>query len=158
MPDSCTHLRELNQAQTTIIKRHIDEHKWFAHIADEEEGKLDFILKFGWAMREVFCNYICGERSGCITAYKLFHRWPNSNNPIDQDILEVAMKEIVTRHLDEYMGFEHIADPDVAIKDFVAKFGWIIQELICGFACEHRFECSEAIRFLQENKKLEPET
>ncbi len=157
MPDRCTHLKEFNPAQIAIIRRHIDEHKWFAQIADEEDGKSDFIEKFGWAMREVFCFYLCSERAGCITAYRIFNRWPDQT-PVNKDILEIALEEISRRHLDEHKWFHHITDPEVAINDFIAKFGWIVQELICGFFCEQRYECPAAKSFQEENKNLEPET
>jgi hypothetical protein len=158
MPDRCTHLRDLNAAQIVVIRRHIDEHKWFQHIADEEDAKLDFIEKFRWIMREVYCGFICCERFDCDIAHDYLPTAPNQSNPVPKDILDLAMDEIIRRHLDEHKWFQHIADPEEAKKDFSAKFGWIMKELICGFACEQRYECPEAKAFLLENKKIEPQT
>jgi hypothetical protein len=157
MPDRCTHLRDLLGTQKTIIERHIDEHLWFQHIPDQEEGKGDFIEKFGWIMREVYCGFICCDRFDCVIAHDYLPTAPNQSDPVPKDVLELAMEEIIRRHLDEHKWFQHIIDPEEAKKDFIAKFGWILQELICGFACEHRYECSEAKRFLAENKKIVPE-
>ncbi|HDQ23132.1 MAG TPA: hypothetical protein ENN28_04175 [Candidatus Uhrbacteria bacterium] len=65
MPDRCTHLRELLKVQKNIIERHIDDHKWFLHIPDRQEAIADFIEKFGWIMRELYCGYICSVRLEC---------------------------------------------------------------------------------------------
>jgi hypothetical protein len=157
MPDRCTRLRELLGTQKKIIVRHIAEHLWFQHIADEEEGKEDFVEKFGWIMREVYCGFICCERFDCAIAHDFLPQAPNQNNPVPKDILDLAREEIIRKHLDEHKWFQHIEDPEEAIKDFIAKFGWIVQELICGHACEQRFECPAAKAFLEENKKNEPE-
>ena len=68
MPDHCTELRELSKVQKRIIERHIEEHKWFLHIADRQEAIRDFIEKFGWIMRELYCGYICTTRLECSIA------------------------------------------------------------------------------------------
>jgi hypothetical protein len=158
MPDRCTHLRGLLSAQKIIIERHIEEHLWFQHIPDEEEGKGDFIEKFGWIMREVYCGFICPDRLNCDIAHDYLPQPPNQSNPVPKDIMDLAMEEIIRKHLDEHKWFQHIADPEEAIKDFMVKFGWIVQELICGFACEQRFDCPAAKTFLEENKQLKPES
>jgi len=61
----CVHLNELLEIQKNIIQKHLDEHKWFRHIPDEEQAKTDFIDQFGWIMRELYCGYACKERFEC---------------------------------------------------------------------------------------------
>ena len=107
-------------------------------------------------MREVYCGYICCDRFDCEPAHDFLPQPPNQCDPVPKDILEFAMNEIIRRHLDEHKWFQQIADPEQARQDFITKFGWIMRELICGFSCEQRYECSEAKRFLAENKNLEP--
>lgn len=158
MPDRCTHLRELLTAQKTIIQRHIAEHLWFQHITDKDDGIADFIKKFAWIMREIYCGYICTERLDCPIADEYLPQPPDQNDPVPQDILALATNEIIRKHLDEHKWFQHIAEQAEAKIDFLTKFGWILQELICGFACEHRYECPEAKRFLEENKKILPQS
>jgi len=68
MPDHCIHLNELSKVQSIIIKKHIDQHKWFAHIPDRQVAISDFIEKFGWIMRELYCGYICADRFDCSIA------------------------------------------------------------------------------------------
>ncbi|MCX6745176.1 MAG: hypothetical protein NTX82_06680 [Candidatus Parcubacteria bacterium] len=158
MPDRCTHLRDLLMAQKVIIARHIAEYLLFQKIDDEEEGKDDFITKFGWIMRELYCGYICSARFDCVIALEFLPQSPDQNDPIARDILELAKQEIVRKHIDKHKWFKQIADREEAIRDFISRFGWIMQELICGYACEQRYECPAAKSFLTENKKLEPET
>ncbi len=157
MPNRCTHLRELMAVQRTIIERHIAEHLWFQHITDLEEGMEDFLAKFAWAMREVYCGYMCQDRADCEIAYNYLPELPDPSNPMPSDILEQAKETIIRRHLDKHKWFQHIEDPEEAKKDFIAKFLWIIQELICGHCCDQRFECPVAKDFFARNKNIAPE-
>ena len=61
----CTKLPDLLKVETRIIHEHISEHKWFNGIQNEDEAIIDFINKFGWLMRELYCEYICEERENC---------------------------------------------------------------------------------------------
>ena len=61
----CEHLRELLDVETEVMKKHIANHKWFNHIPEENEGMIDFIEKYGWIMREMYCNYVCPDRGRC---------------------------------------------------------------------------------------------
>lgn len=65
MQEKCNKLRELLECQTDIIKRHLDRHKWFNEISGENEGVADFITKYGWLMRELYCGYSCQSRDNC---------------------------------------------------------------------------------------------
>ena len=62
---NCIHLRELLSGQRVIISRHIDRHKWFNHIEDKEEAIGDFIGRYGWIMREMYCDSACPDRNNC---------------------------------------------------------------------------------------------
>lgn len=158
MPDRCTHLQELLAAQRIIIERHLKKHLEAHHITDEQEGKVDFVETFGWIMRELYCGYICSERFQCQIACEFLPEPTNQSDPVPPDILELAKQTILKRHLSKHIKFLHIADPKDGEKDFMERFGELIQELICGFACENRYECSEARRFLAENKKIMPQS
>lgn len=60
----CTKLLQLIKVQKGIIERHIDEHKWFNHIQDKNKGIADFIKKYGWIMKEVYCE-LCEDNGKC---------------------------------------------------------------------------------------------
>jgi len=64
----CTHFGELLKIQRMIVEKHLNKHKWFQHIADEEQARIDFIEKFGWTMREFLCGYTCPDRFRCAIA------------------------------------------------------------------------------------------
>lgn len=61
----CNQLKNLLKIQTQIIEEHIDKHKWFNHIEDKNEAIVDFIDKYAWLMRQMFCEYICEKRDDC---------------------------------------------------------------------------------------------
>lgn len=63
---TCKHIEKLLKAEIKIIRDHIAEHKWFNHIADENKGIEDFIEKYGWIMREMYCGFACPDRLNCL--------------------------------------------------------------------------------------------
>lgn len=63
--ERCEHLREFLDLELDVIKRHLDEHKWFRHITDENDGVKDFIESYGWLIREIYCVAICVDRDIC---------------------------------------------------------------------------------------------
>lgn len=65
MHSKCTKLNKLLEVQKTIISKHIDEHKWFKHIQDDQDAKIDFVQQYGWLMREIMCGHFCDCRDDC---------------------------------------------------------------------------------------------
>lgn len=63
--NSCTHLEDILKAEVPLIKRHIERHKWFKHIGNENDAMIDFIEMYGFIMREFYCTYVCDERKSC---------------------------------------------------------------------------------------------
>jgi len=61
----CERLKDLLNCETRIIQKHIDEHKWLQKIPDYNTGVSDFVTKYGWLMRELFCGYACEDRENC---------------------------------------------------------------------------------------------
>jgi len=55
MCDKCNNVKLLNYVQRLIIEKHIDNHKWFNGIEDKTEAIIDFINRFAWIEKEVFC-------------------------------------------------------------------------------------------------------
>ena len=60
----CKELSGLLKEQTKIISRHLEDHQYFQHIEDTNKAALDFIDKYGWVMREVYCDN-CSENKFC---------------------------------------------------------------------------------------------
>jgi hypothetical protein len=137
MIEHCTHLSDLASVQIRIIKAHLPNHKWCEHILDDDEALAHFLEIFAPLMREIFCGYVCTERFDCIIALPFL---PEDKQG-QYDTLEQAQNNIIAKHLAEHMGYLHIVDDELAKKDFLQKFGWLIWEIICGHACQRRFEC-----------------
>lgn len=70
MVKQCTHIRDILEAQKEIIERHIEQHKWFQQIANQEQAICDFVERYGFIMREFYCSRICKERFECELAQK----------------------------------------------------------------------------------------
>ena len=63
--DGCKHLQEFLNVELGIIQKHVDAHKWLNHLPTENEGVKDFIQKYGWLMRELYCSCGCPDRDNC---------------------------------------------------------------------------------------------
>lgn len=61
----CNNLSALMEIQKNIIEKHIDAHKWLNGIENREEAMQDFIDKFAWLIRELYCGYVCEKRYRC---------------------------------------------------------------------------------------------
>lgn len=49
--------------------------------------------------------------------------------------------ELIERHIDKHKWFNHIADRDAAIADFIEKYGWLIRDCYCSYTCPNRNQC-----------------
>jgi len=72
--NDCKHLKKLLVAETKVIKDHLAEHKWFQHIPDENRGVADFVEKYGWIMREMYCGFACQDRFECRIARQFIQK------------------------------------------------------------------------------------
>jgi len=68
MTHECKHLGDLLKTEASVIKRHFKNHKWFKHLKGDAEAQIDFIDKYGFIMREMYCGYICSDREDCYLA------------------------------------------------------------------------------------------
>ncbi|MEK6875196.1 MAG: hypothetical protein AABX30_00775 [Nanoarchaeota archaeon] len=62
--DRCSKLISLMKAQKIVIERNLDGHKWMNRIPDRQQAARDFIEKYGWLMREIYCEE-CSENKPC---------------------------------------------------------------------------------------------
>jgi hypothetical protein len=61
----CPHFIDFLNTQINVVNRHIDKHKWFNHIENKEDAVADFIEKYAWLMRDMYCEYICEHDTEC---------------------------------------------------------------------------------------------
>ena len=67
---TCKHLMEFNIAQLTVIKKHLDKHKWFKGIEDKNLAIVDFINSYAFVMRDIYCE-TCNCKNQCEVKGKL---------------------------------------------------------------------------------------
>jgi hypothetical protein len=77
---SCSKLKDLLAAEMELIKKHVDNHKWYNKIENYEDGVADFVGKFGWIMRELYCGYACERREQCEIAKEFVPKNEDNNN------------------------------------------------------------------------------
>jgi len=70
---SCSQIRELLIVELAVIQNHLDDHKWFHHIENKNDAVIDFIEKYAWIMKEIYCNFTCKKECCNLrqTKYKL---------------------------------------------------------------------------------------
>ena len=71
--DKCIRLIDLLEEERVIIKRHIKKHQYYTHEADIDKAVIDFIGRYGFVMREAYCDRVCPERKEC-EAYQQYLR------------------------------------------------------------------------------------
>lgn len=63
--NTCKQLATLLKVETAVMLKHLANHKWFQHIEGENNGMIDFVEKYGWIMREMYCGFSCPDRFTC---------------------------------------------------------------------------------------------
>jgi hypothetical protein len=63
-----------------------------------------------------------------------------------REILE-AQKDFIERHVEQHQWFQHIENREVAICDFIEKYGFIMREFYCSRICVSRFDCELAQKY-----------
>ena len=60
----CTHLKGLLEEEANVIKRHLEEFMKHKNIRDSTQAKEELIHKYGWIMREMYCDF-CPDKKDC---------------------------------------------------------------------------------------------
>ena len=63
--DTCTHFKGLMIAEAEIIKESIEFHKYCNHFETTDEAISDFLSKYGWIMRTMYCKSACPNKNIC---------------------------------------------------------------------------------------------
>lgn len=86
--------------------------------------------------------------------------WPDEETVHDCPELKSLLKaeiDIIKKHLNRHMWFQHISDEQLAAMDFAKKFGWVMKELYCLHACKKRHKCHHAMQLRQGEIEVNPE-
>jgi hypothetical protein len=137
----CARVGDITKAEIQVIKKHLDRHKWFHHFTDENDAVADFVWKYAWIMREVFCGKLCTASPWC-DAGKVFRS--AFLHDISDGELNVFIKEccgdkprdlswlqlqVIKHHISMHKWFHRIDNYKDAVRDFLDKFGWVIDEM-----------------------------
>jgi len=60
----CIHLKDLLKEEAEVITRHLEEFMTNFNLEDDSEAKNEFIMKYGWIMREMYCD-LCPDKKDC---------------------------------------------------------------------------------------------
>ena len=82
MQDRCDGLDKLLKEQEIVIKRHITKHQYYTHKETMNEAIQDFIDKYAWVMREIYCNSSCSKSKEC-SAYQNYLK---NNSEIEKEV------------------------------------------------------------------------
>jgi len=137
----CQHIKYILSVERSIIKDHIAKHKWCNGIEDENDAIADFVQKFAWLMREIFCGALCPHKEECEVndEFKKVFLGDISDGEIQEyinvsyggeDSRLVKIKLHVIKHdISTHKWLNKIDNYEDAVKDFLSKFGWLIFEI-----------------------------
>ena len=137
--NECVCLSDIMRAQIALIRKHIDDYKWYRGISDENQGITSFISEYAQLMRDCYCK-LCENSKNC----KL-----KANTTADMlDISDDKLKNIIffkfgdqpsemidtqlcllKLHLPIHKWIYKFKTYELAANDFLDKFNWIIKDL-----------------------------
>ena len=141
MDKCCKHIREILDVERKIIIKHIEKHKWFNHFEFEHDAITDFVNKYAWLMREVFCGALCPHREVCQVSEKFrkaflsdisdgeINKYIKQN--CDDEVREIRKLklQVLKNDLKKHKWLNQIDNYPKAVDDFLNKFGWLIYEM-----------------------------
>lgn len=77
--EHCNNLEKFLNEQMLVIKRHINKHKYYTRESDVNKAMQDFIVKYGWIMRELYCDAACSKNKEC----EAYQHYLKHNREID---------------------------------------------------------------------------
>ena len=138
----CNRMKDIIGAELALVKRHINDYKWYNHIEDEEEAVVDFVRKYAWLMREVFCARICPDKLRCevSAAVKSAFLHDISDGELTKFITEFRQGQssdlthiqlqLIKHHISMHKWIHGIKEYRDAVKDFLERFGWVIEDML----------------------------
>ena len=139
--ERCEYIQEILLIERDIIEQHSPAHQRYNGIQDEYDALVDFVSKYAWIMREVFCGVMCSHRDTCkaVEHYKNGFLDDISDGEIEEHIkklfvsidreLLIIKLRILKHDISTHKWLNNIDNYGDAIRDFLLKYGWVIQEI-----------------------------
>ena len=136
----CRKTKDIIEAEREVIKRHLDRHKWFRHINDENQAVIDFVWSYAWLMMECYCGKLCKESKRCefgktipetlkdISDGELLVFIKKFKGEQPEDLSSVQL-QVIKHHIGMHKWFHQMPNYDEAIYDFLERFGWVIEDM-----------------------------
>jgi len=137
----CKHLDEILKVERSIIEEHIKKHKWCNRIKDPNVGIVDFVHKFAWLMREVYCGAMCPYKHDCgvnsqfrkafledISDGEIREYIKYSYGNEDEELIKLKL-HVIKHDIKSHKWLNKISNYEDAVRDFLQKFGWVIFEV-----------------------------
>lgn len=137
----CNHINHILKIERGIIQDHIAKHKWCNRIKNEREAITDFVHKFAWLMREVYCGAMCPYKSECqvnekfqkafledISDGELKEYILYSFKETNSDLIKLKL-QVIKHDIKTHKWLNKIENYEDAVRDFLRKFGWLIFEV-----------------------------
>ena len=137
----CKHPEAILDLERIIIEDHIAKHKWCNHIEDKSEAIVDFVHRFAWLMREVYCGAMCPYKEGCaannefrksfledIPEQEMREFIQFTHTDEDDDLVKIKL-HIIKHDISTHKWLNKIGNYEEAVRDFLQKFGWLIFEM-----------------------------
>jgi len=134
MTKKCHKVPEVMAMEIEVIKKHINNHKYYNNILSDEDAIVDFINKYAWVMREAVCAFCSDIRCECsrlnpdseMPDLALYAMICKSESDAELSLIELM---IIKKHINNHKWYNGIPTYLEAISDFLGKYGWIIKEL-----------------------------
>lgn len=134
--DRCKRTSQVMAVEVDLIKRHIDKHKQYNYILDDDEAIFDFVDKYAWIMREAVCALCSNDECELkkdntkqlsdISDLALCAMIRKCESDIELSEIELG---IIKRHIKDHKWYHKIPTYSEAIVDFLNKYAWVIKEL-----------------------------
>jgi len=138
---SCRHIDKILKLERAIIQDHIAKHKWCNHIKETDKAIVDFVHKFAWLMREIYCGSMCPYKEECavndafrkafledITDREMREYVKFAYGQEDKDLIKLKL-HVIKHDIATHKWLNKIGNYESAVRDFLQKFGWLIFEI-----------------------------
>lgn len=132
----CRRTSQVMKIEINLIKKHLDKHKEYHHLPDDDIAIIDFLDKYAWIMREAICafcdDYECELRRDSIESLPDISDTDLGNMidacESDEELTTIELR-IIKKHIKDHKWFNKIPTYSDAISDFLDKYAWVIKEL-----------------------------